>query len=243
MTRVRRVHHERVPGPGGIVRLEPEEAHHVAHVLRLRPGEALSVFDGRGGEWEATVRATGREGVEILVGERRADRVDPPLPLTLYQGMCRADRMEWVIQKATEIGACEIRPVLTHRAEERPPSPVRLERWRKIAREASKQSGRRLVHWVGEPGEPPAEVPEGTLGLLLVPSHSVPPLGTAVGPSPVAVWVLVGPEGGLEGGEIAGLARGGWRPVSLGPRTLRTETAGIVACALVLHVWGDLGSA
>jgi len=242
VTRARRVHHEPVSGPGCIVRLTPEEAHHVAHVLRLRSGEAVSVFDGRGGEWEATVLGSGRDGVEILVGEPRADRVDPRLSVTLYQGLCRAERMDWAIQKATEIGVASIQPVLTRRTEERPPSADRLERWRKIAREASKQSGRRFVPWVGEPRQPPCAVPEGTLGTLLVPSPSVPAFASATVPAPDAVWLLVGPEGGLEPGEIEALERGGWRPSHLGPRTLRSETAGIVACALVLHAWDDLGS-
>ena len=241
MTRLRRVYHESVAGPGALVRLEPEEAHHVAHVLRLRPGEALSVFDGRGEEWDATVRTAGREGVEILVGEPRADRVEPQLAVTLYQGLCRPDRMEWVIQKATEIGACAVQPVLTRRGDERPPSPERLVRWRRIAREAAKQSGRRSVPRVGEPAAPPAAVPAGILGLLFAPSLSAPPPAAAAPPAPRAAWLLVGPEGGLEPEEVTALLEGGWRGASLGPRTLRTETAGVVACALVLHAWGDLG--
>ncbi len=243
MGRMRRVHHPGTAGSGSIVALDRDESNHVARVLRLGPGEAVSVFDGQGREWEGVLQSVQATEVRVRLVRELEGVVDPALPVVLFQALCRHDRMEWAIQKAVEVGIGEIRPIRTERVEAREPSGARLERWRRIALEACKQSGRRRIPAVTSPtGLPPAP-PGGTLALALGTGDS-PPLGatTAVSP-PAAVWIAVGPEGGFTGGELSTLAARGWREAGLGPRTLRTETAGLIAATLVLHKWGDLGRA
>ncbi len=240
--RLRRAYLPDVPVVGARARLDQEEAHHVARVLRLGRGDALAVFDGRGGEWEATLDAVSRDEVWVVVGEPRGGSVEAPLPVVLLQALTRPEKLEWVLQKGTELGVSAFRLVPTERAEAMVPTPARLERYRRIVLEAVKQSGRRVIPAVevGSIAEPPA----GCAGLLLDPSPDAPPLAIVLaGRRPGAIAIAVGPEGGFTPEEAASLAGRGWRPAGLGPRILRTETAGAVAAAIVLHVWGDLGAA
>lgn len=221
--------------------LDAEQSHHVTQVLRLRAGDPLALFDGRGREWDGRIVEAGRGGTTVLVGAERSEPVECALPVTLYQGVCRPDRMEWVIQKGVELGVAAIRPVATERSEGDLPSPDRLERWGRIAREAARQSGRRFVPPIVPTERLPVELPGRAVVALAMAPAAAPLAGFLTGAPPAAVWLLVGPEGGLDDGELEALAAGGWRPAGLGPRILRTETAGIVACALVLAAWGDLG--
>jgi 16S rRNA (uracil1498-N3)-methyltransferase len=211
-------------------------------VLRLGRGDALAVFDGRGGEWEATLDAVSRDEAWVVVGEPRGGSVESPLPVVLAQALTRPEKLEWVLQKGTELGVAAFRLVPTARAEVEAPTPARLERYRRIVLEAVKQSGRRVIPAV-EVG-PIVDPPAGCAGLLLDPSPGTPTLGSLLaGPRPGAVAIAVGPEGGFAPEETASLAGRGWHRAGLGPRILRTETAGAVAAAIVLHVWGDLGAA
>lgn len=245
MSRERRVFHEGPsPSPGDLLDLAREEAHHVLRVLRLRAGDALRVFDGRGGEWEATLVSSAGTEVRARIGEAVSSAVESPLTVLLFQALCRTDRMELVVQKGTELGLRAIRPWPAVRSESAMPSAKRLERWRRIAIEACKQSGRRTVPSI-EPLErlpmPPAD--ESVAALVLDAAEAGRPLGARLtGATVREVWLAVGPEGGFEAGEREAALAGGWLACSLGPRTLRTETAGLVAAALVLHRWGDLGS-
>ncbi len=224
--------------------MRDEAANHVARVLRLDVGDALTVFDGEGAEYIARIAAISRGEVRIVPGERRANECESRLRLTLVQGVSRGERMDWVVQKAVELGVTRIVPVLTER------SVVRLDaaqahgkqrHWRGIAVSACEQSGRGylpqitaavpLDAWLA--GLPPG-------GLKVLPSldgaaglASLPPLAREV-------LVLIGPEGGLSDSEAAAALRSGFRPVRLGPRVLRTETAAVVALALLQQRFGDL---
>ena len=220
--------------------LDPEESHHVARVLRARTGDGLSVFDGRGGEWEATVEAVTGDRVTVRVGAPVEDPVEPPLRVVLHQALVRSEKLEWVLQKGTEVGIASFRLIPTERGEQAP-SPAKLARLERITLEACKQSGRRRVPDVVL--EAPSSRPDvGVAALVLDTSVEASPLASALGgPPPAEVWIAVGPEGGWTAEELAARVALGWRPVSLGPRTLRTETAGAVAAAIVLHAWGDLG--
>jgi 16S rRNA (uracil1498-N3)-methyltransferase len=243
MAKIRRAYHPDVKGSGSLLDLDPEESHHVARVLRLRRGDALSVFDGCGREWDGEIDAIDVRVVRIRVGCERSCPVEPALQVTLFQALCRPERMEWVIQKGTEVGASAFRPVRTERVETRDPSAERLDRWRRIAIEACKQSGRRAIPEIGPVSGLPETAPPETLALLLDGGPESPPAGRYLsGPQPGSVWIAVGPEGGLTRDEISNCCEGGWKPAGLGPRTLRTETAGVVACSLVLHAWDDLGT-
>ncbi len=247
MSRVWRVFHPAPDGEGDTIALDPEESHHVRQVLRLRPGDRLAVFDGRGREYEAVLVDSTRQAVRVRVGAPLRDRVEPPLRVVLYPSLCRPDRMEWLIQKGTEVGVAAFRPLRAERSESPRVSPGRLDRWRRIAREACKQCGRRVIPGVEEPLSAPPPAAEAVAALMLDVAGSAVPLAGALGSvasagPPAEVWLAVGPEGGFEPAERAAMEAAGWIGVSLGPRVLRAETAGICAAAIVLHRLGDLGS-
>jgi len=174
----------------------------------------------------------------------RAEPVESPLELRLFQGLCRAERMDWLVQKATEIGVSAIHPVRTARSE-RPRAPgKRLERWRRIAVEAAKQCGRRRLPEIAPRDDLPTPAQGESRPLLLDPGSGSRALGTLLSElSPAPVWLAVGPEGGFTDDETARWSAAGWLRAGIGPRTLRAETAGLVAAALILHAWGDLGAA
>ena len=242
MSRARRAFHPAVSGGGREITLDPEESHHLSRVLRLRAGDPVSVFDGMGGEWDATIIDASSRAARLDVGSKRDDSVEPALHVEIVQGACRADRIEWVLQKGTEIGVSAFTIVPFTRSEGIDPPPARLERWRKIVLEACKQSGRRILPAVTSRETLPS-LEEGDLGIVLDAGRDVPPLGsivTAVRP-PSWVRIVVGPEGGFESGEVDSLVASSFRRAGLGPRVLRTETAGPVAAAIVLHAWDDFG--
>jgi 16S rRNA (uracil1498-N3)-methyltransferase len=241
MTRVRRVWH---PGAreGHEIDLSSEESHHVSRVLRLREGDSLRVFDGEGREWDGEVVTGKKAGVRVRVGGEVEELVESPLAVVVCQALGRLDRMDWVVQKATEAGASAVSYFASERSESARGAPGRVERWRRIALAACKQSGRRVVPRVELIDTLPGPVPESVLGLLLDPHEESRPVAGALAGDPLAeVWIAVGPEGGFSPGERRTLVESGWTAVGLGPRTLRTETAALVACAIVLHAWGDLG--
>ncbi len=221
------------------IRLGDDEAHHVARVLRLRTGDRVGIFDGAGNEWDAVLVEVDGRRVVARLGGPRLDPVEPDLEVSLFQSLCRADRFEWVLQKGTEIGVGTFRPVIAAGSERVRPSDNRRARWERIVVEACKQSGRRRIPAIEEPIPVGEARPSGAGWVLDGPS--APPLAAALGERPASVSILVGPESGLSGDEIGLLGDRGWIRVSLGPRVLRTETAGAVATALALHAWADLG--
>lgn len=228
------------PKPTDRVDLDPDESHHVARVLRLKTGDALAVFDGKGGEWEATIEAPSRDRVTVVVGAAREGDVEPGLRVVVFQALARPEKIEWVLQKGTEIGVSAFRLVESDRVETQSPSPARLSRYERIVMEACKQCGRRVLPTLALG---PLDAPgPGVLGILLAHAAGVASLGTMLsGPKADEVWLAVGPEGGFSEAEIDAAVASGWRRASLGPRVLRTETAGAISAAIVLHAWGDLG--
>ena len=220
-----------------------ERAHrHAVQVLRLRPGSELVLFNGTGGEYRARLLEAGRRRSRVTITDFEARDTRPVVHITLVQGVAKGDRMNFSLQKATELGVSVIRPVITKRSQI-PGDPRRLENrhahWQGVIISACEQCGRNdlpalqpvstLEHWIGER-------PEG-YGLLLDPQAE----SRLSADSPQApVQLLIGPEGGLDDTEIALARSHGMHPVSLGPRILRTETAGIAALAVIQALWGDL---
>ena len=236
-----RIHCDFKLGPGAQFALAPEAAQHVAKALRLKAGDALVVFDGRGGEYEAAIQRIDRDRVDVKVaGFRDADR-ESPLAVGLVQGLPEADKMDWIIQKATELGAGWIQPVICERSVVRLAGERAARReahWRRVAVAAAEQCGRTRIpevrptlgfqSWIAAP----ADVPRW----MLLPG--APALAAQAGaPSPLEL--LVGPEGGLSERELDLAGARGCVPVSLGPRVLRTETAPIAALAAIHALWGD----
>lgn len=242
MPRAWRAYHPGLVAERGVtIELSADEAHHIRRVLRLAVGEILSVFDGAGVEWACVVERSAAQGVSVRLVSPVHEPVEPILSVRLFHALCRPEATDSVVRKATEVGVASIHLVPAERSEAGRPSPARLERWSRIAVAACKQCGRRVVPPVALVDRLPAVDP-GVRGLLLDPDPSRPTIGSslAVGePCPVAL--AVGPEGGFAADEVARAIDGGWCAVTLGPRTLRTETAAVVAVAIVLHAWGDLG--
>ena len=242
MARLWRAFHPEPLEPETEVELSRDEAHHVRRVLRLRVGDELALFDGRGREWSAGILSIASDVIVVRVGDEIDRVVESPLEIEIHQGLGRSEHMEWAIQKATELGVVAIRLWASERSERRKPAASRLRRWERIAVEACKQCGRRRVPVIGwEESLPPNDDP-GSLALVLDPSERGLPLGRRLdGPAPRRIHLAAGPESGLTPAEIDAAAAVGWLPTALGPRVLRTETAAVIAAALCQYRWGDLG--
>jgi 16S rRNA (uracil1498-N3)-methyltransferase len=224
------------------VKLTAGQSQHLLAVLRLRPGDALEVFDGRGARFRAVLAADGLEiGAALPAAPRRVDVV-------LVQALAKGEKMELVIQKATELGVARIIPLAAERSVVRLDarrSAPRAARWRRIAQEAARQCGRADVPGVDEPCGWEGvfallrEDPERR-GLLLDPGERDLRLGDAARGAP-RLLLAAGPEGGFSPAERTQAIQGGLVGAGLGPLVLRSETAGLAALAVVLHVNGELG--
>jgi 16S rRNA (uracil1498-N3)-methyltransferase len=213
-------------------------------VLRLRDGDALTLFDGRGGEYGARIVGFRKDSVQVEVQEHRDVERESALHLTLAQGISRGERMDWVMQKATELGVTRIIPVITERTmvklDERQ-SERKLEHWRAIVISACEQSGRNRMPEVVAPiplYDVLRTINRAATRVMLSPigSRNVRDL-----PISGEIAMLVGPEGGLSHNEQEDAAiNAGFEQVRMGPRVLRTETAAIAALSILQHHFGDL---
>ncbi|HEY6453681.1 MAG TPA: 16S rRNA (uracil(1498)-N(3))-methyltransferase [Steroidobacteraceae bacterium] len=241
--RLSRVHVE-VPLGGRVhVDLNGTAARHVARVLRLRAGDALILFDNAGGEYRATIVSFARDAVRLAVGEYLPTQRESPLRVTLAQGISRGERMDVVVQKATELGVWRIVPLLTERTIVRlnpAQAANRLRHWRAIAIAACEQCGRNHVPEITAPLSLQeflvSDLPEG-LRLLLNPDGGLKARDL---PASAAATLLIGPEGGLSDAERTAASAAQFRGLSLGPRILRTETAALAALAIIQQQLGDL---
>jgi 16S rRNA (uracil1498-N3)-methyltransferase len=243
--RLIRVHVDAALSQGARVRIEASAAAHVTRVLRLGVGDAVTLFNGDGADYPARISGVGRGTIDAEVTGCSAARAESPLAVTLVQGIARTERMDLVLQKATELGVAAILPVATARSVvklDRDNRERKLAHWRGIAIAACEQCGRARVPAVAEPRTFDswiAEPPGGGARLLLSPDAEAPLFAAARGAT--AVELLVGPEGGLDAGEREAALAAGYRACRLGPRILRSETAAIAALAVLQAVAGDLG--
>jgi len=243
-----RIHTAQPLSVDAVISLEAAPAAHVARVLRLRPGDRLWLFNGDGHDCLAVIETLDRRRVSLRVLERRRVDNEPPLAVTLVQGVCKGERMDWVMQKAVELGVTRVVPVLSEHGVVRLSGERRERRrqhWRAVMIAACEQSGRAVVPelapvcdfaaWLQGVGAATGETrvllhPEGGGALAQLP----PPRG--------GVCLAVGPEGGWSASECSRLQACGFSPVHLGPRVLRTETAALAALAAVQTLWGDWGA-
>ncbi|TBU92632.1 16S rRNA (uracil(1498)-N(3))-methyltransferase [Stutzerimonas kirkiae] len=219
--------------------LPEEQAHYIGRVLRLQAGAAVQLFDGSGREFLGTLLEAGKKRVSVALVEELAGQPESPLHIHLGQGLSRGERMDWAIQKATELGASEITPIVSERCEVRlndERADKRLAHWRQIAISACEQCGRSVVPKIHPPQALAQWLPlQAELKLLLHPVAE--PLASHARPSSLAF--LIGPEGGLSDSEIELAQRNGFHCARLGPRVLRTETAPVVALSVAQQLWGD----
>lgn len=230
---------------GAIVPLNETAFHHATRVLRLTSGAGLIVFNGEGGEYQGVLAESQRRTALIQITGFTAREAESPLPVLLVQSVSKSERMDLTVQKAVELGVVGIAPVLTERSvvrlgEER--LLKRLRHWRGVIAAACEQCGRNrlplllepvgFADWLRDPRRPQQ-------GLVLDPNalHGLNGLARPEGP----VCLLIGPEGGLSPAEIAAAEAAGLVSIKLGPRILRTETAGLAALAALQALWGDLG--
>ncbi len=230
---------------GAEVLLPAAASTHLLRVLRLRPGAGLSLFNGRGGEYAAELAAGGRSGARALVGAHTAIERESPLHITLLQGVARGERMDFIVQKATELGVQRIVPLSCEFSVVRLDEAAlrrRVEHWRGVAIAACEQCGRNRLPEIESilPLETACAAGSDELKLVLVPQ--APATLAMLSQGLRGVVLLVGPEGGLSGREQLLAQRHGFQACRLGPRTLRTETAPLAALAALQALAGDLAS-
>ena len=236
---------DRIFAGGRQIALGPETARHAISVLRLRAGDSLLVFDGRGNEFRGRVSAAQRNDMRVDLVEPVPVLAEPSTAITLVLGVSRGPRMDVSIQKSVELGVARIVPVWTARSQVRLEGRRALARhahWKRVAASACEQCGRSAV----PPIDPPLPITDWL--------HRGPASGTAIRlagdaevgmasitPATPHVTLLIGPEGGLDRAEAGRAGECGYIAVRLGPRVMRTETAAIAAVTAAQILWGDLG--
>lgn len=224
------------------------DVRHAVKVLRLGPGDVVELLDGQGRAARAGIEEAGRDQVVCLRLEEFSPGGEPPVRVTLVQGLAKGEKMDLVIQKSTELGVAEIIPLVARRSVVRlegGKALERQERWQRIAMEAAKQCRRAVV----PPVRPPMnlslvlqEIPAGTTSFLPWEEQRGQSLGYLLrGDNPGRVYLFIGPEGGFESSEVEEAGLRGVQAVSLGTRILRTETAGLACLSIIMNRWGDLG--
>jgi 16S rRNA (uracil1498-N3)-methyltransferase len=245
--RIPRVHLALPLRVGATVDLPASACEHLLRVLRLADGAALLLCNGDGMDYRATLGGIGKRGAQAQVLEALPNHAESPLRITLAQALARGEKMDWVIQKATELGVAAIQPVVTERTEVRldaERASRRLAHWQAVATAACEQSGRARVPTVFEPlalAAYAADVGADAIRLALDPDGGS--LSGALGGAlqgTMPIHLVVGPEGGLSERDHAQLRAAGFSGVRLGPRILRTETAGLAALASLQTLAGDL---
>ena len=231
-------------GPGIELQLGREQAHYLGRVLRLRDGDMLTVFNGDNGEFDARVTSLAKNSATVVIDTPVETATESALKVHLVQGISRGERMDFVVQKATELGVKRITPVFTQYGVvklDQARAAKRSDHWNSVAISACEQSGRvrpplidplvDLNSWFG------AGAKEADTDLVLRPGAAVA-LSSITAPV-TKVCLLIGPEGGFSDKEYDDAGVAGFAPVSLGPRILRTETAALTAIAVAQTLWGD----
>lgn len=221
--------------------LNENAVHHLARVLRAKLGDQITLFNGQGGEYRAEITKIDKKNVEVKILQFCDKNLESPIKIHLVQGIARGEKMDFIIQKAVELGVTQITPLVTTRSNVRldnERSEKRLEHWRAVALSACEQSGRTIVPKINPTTtlNKYLEKPRSDLSFVLTP-HTKEKLAT---PSAIeSIEILIGPEGGLDEVEIKTATLNGFKALSLGPRILRTETASIAALAVLQMQFGD----
>ncbi|MDT8382893.1 MAG: 16S rRNA (uracil(1498)-N(3))-methyltransferase [Gammaproteobacteria bacterium] len=232
---------------GQRLELDAQATVHLTKVLRLRVGDSLVIFNGQGGEYTARLGDMARRTATIEIGEWMERSVESPLELVLLQGVSRGERMDYTVQKAVELGVSRIVPVITERTVVNLKADRQLRRcehWQSVVNSACEQSGRNRVPRVSPIASFAEAIGEAAAapGLKLVLHHRAATNLIALPAPQGPVSLLIGPEGGLSAQEIAAAEAGGFVPLCLGPRVLRTETAALAALAVLQWQWGDFSA-
>lgn len=243
--RIPRLHLDAALAPAARIQLPESTAAHVVRVLRLRAGDAVTLFNGDGNDYPARLLEASARAATAQVEACRPADTESPLRITLAQALARGEKMDWIVQKAVELGVAAIVPLLTERSEVKlddARAARRIAHWHAVAIAACEQSGRAVLPDIAAPlALDPWLAQLGAQGdatrLALHPLDGVAPRSLL--PAPPALILAVGPEGGFGERDLEALHGGGFRNLSLGPRILRTETAGLAAIAALQALHGD----
>lgn len=226
------------------VSLEEKGSHHLARVLRAKVGDMVTLFNGKGGEYTAIIKQIDKKHVLVDITQFSPKEVESPLEIYLAQGIARGEKMDFIVQKAVELGVKKIIPLVTERCNVRLDNEreeKRLHHWQSVAVSACEQSGRNQLPDVLAPQSFAAWLPKAQADQCFVLSpHVEEKLPTKGLPQSASILLLIGPEGGLTDQEVVVAKQQGFSPLNLGPRVLRTETATIAAIAMLQSRYGDL---
>lgn len=231
-----------VPLTLGALRLDEKASHHLARVLRAAINDEIVLFNGEGGEYQAVIRAISKKNVDVELFQFSPRSVESPAHLILAQGIARGEKMDFVIQKAVELGVSEIYPVITERCNvrlDKEREQKRLEHWRAVVISACEQCGQNKLPVLHAPILLPAWLPtvHAEMKFILLPQaeQKLKAQNEAV----KQIALLIGPEGGLSEQEIKAATAAGFAALNLGPRVLRTETAALAALSVLQFQFGD----
>lgn len=234
---------------GQLIELSDENKHHITRVLRLRKGDSITLFNGKGGEFSARIESITNSQVTALIESFHDEDRESPLTIELAQALCANEKMDWIIQKAVELGVNRIQPIVTERcviqlSSER--ANKRLEHWKKIIISACEQSGRNylpdifplvsLPSWLSQKK---SENNPQEMRLMLSPTANEHLKKITRPANNDSITLIIGPEGGFSPAEELSIAHCGYNAIRLGNRILRTETAGLAAIASLQTLWGD----
>ena len=231
--------------PGGLVTVAGEDARHIAKSLRMREGEPLDLCDGLGTDYHCEIDSLSPDAVTVRVLSAQPSRTEPRTLVTLIQSLPKADKMDFVMQKAVEMGASRMVPMLSARCISRPDAKAaakKTERWQKIASEAAKQCGRGILPQVAPVTEFRRAVEDAARDgeVILFYEGGGAPLTELVSEKTERLSILIGPEGGFAPEEVELAKSLGAKTATLGPRILRTETAPVAALAAIMLLTGNL---
>ncbi len=221
--------------------LEASPSHHLLKVLRMETGRPLIVFDGRGGEYTAEFLASGINIAKIRTNQHTPENKQSPLSVSLAIGISRGDKMEWVLQKACELGVQSITPLFTERTEVKLSGErlkKKLQGWEQLIISSCEQCQRNILPELKTPLSFEEYLPHEASQLKLVLHHRTT-FRLENQQAPESACILIGPEGGLSDTEIEDAEKKGFKALTLGPRVLRTETAPLAALSVLQYLWGD----
>lgn len=238
-----RIYQRTALSPSSTLILDDQAAHHVSRVLRAKIGDSLVIFNGEGGEYLAKITHIDKKKVEVKIGEFDAREVESPLHIHLAQGIARGEKMDFIMQKAVELGTTAITPLITTRCNvrlDKDREEKRYKHWQAVIIGASEQSGRNRLPTLSGPvdlTEWLAKV-KADYRFILSPHEEKSVLPKAI-PAGSSIILLIGPEGGFTDEEVAFAIKNGFIPMCLGKRVLRTETASIAAISALQTLFGD----
>jgi 16S rRNA (uracil1498-N3)-methyltransferase len=241
--RISRIYTEQALEPDSELLLQDGQAHYLSRVLRVKSGQAVVLFNGDGGDYSGEIRWVEKTKLLVRINGRVPSRTEPPLNITLVQAITRGERMDQILQKSTELGATAFQPLLSRRVEVRlRPTQLekRMQHWRNVVISACEQCGRSVIPRVSEPLKLDQWLDQKSRSqrLLLDPESEIPLTQVKI---KCRVELVIGPEGGFSTDERELMRQQQVQLVSLGPRILRTETAGPAAVSVLQALAGDFG--